>query len=173
MSVCGVSLAHSLLPFCGPSLIRGIGTYCLTYIRFHAALRAQGISRDSLPWKSRFQPYAAWYGMILCYFIAIFSGFGVFIHGHWNTSDFFAQYVSLAIFVLPAVIWKVIKRTKVRILSQTHREDCVLMTCSLSGRAKRTCLAAGLTRRTKFRKSRRGRFLAKPLRLSFNLLTIT
>ena len=70
------------------------GVLCLAYIRMHAALKAQGISRDSLPWKSMFQPYGAWFGMIVSFIIVIFSGFTVFIKGNWDTSAFFANYIS-------------------------------------------------------------------------------
>lgn len=39
-------------------------TLSFAYIRYHAAMKAQGISRDTLPWKSPFQPYTAWVGFI-------------------------------------------------------------------------------------------------------------
>lgn len=71
------------------------GVLCLAYIRLHAAMKAQGISRDTdIPWKSRLQPYGAWFGMILSFVIVIFSGFTVFIKGNWDVSSFFANYIS-------------------------------------------------------------------------------
>lgn len=67
---------------------------CTAYIRFHNAMRAQGISRDSLPWKGPAQPYAAYFAIGFCAIITLFSGFSVFLKGNWSTSDFFAAYVS-------------------------------------------------------------------------------
>jgi yeast amino acid transporter len=46
---------------------------CVTYIRFHAGLRAQEIDRTKLPFSSRLQPFAAWYGAIGCFFICFVS----------------------------------------------------------------------------------------------------
>lgn len=70
------------------------GILCLAYIRAYAAFKAQGISRDTIPWKSPLQPYAAWFGMIVSFVIVLFSGFSVFIRGNWDTSSFFANYIS-------------------------------------------------------------------------------
>ena len=39
---------------------------CVTYLRFYAGAKAQGIDRRSLPYHSWTQPYAAWYGAIAC-----------------------------------------------------------------------------------------------------------
>jgi amino acid transporter len=64
------------------------------------ALKAQGISRSSLPYVSRFQPYTAVYGLFFNVLIMLTQGFTVFIN--WNISDFFAAYISLILFV---VLW--------------------------------------------------------------------
>ncbi|ODN72883.1 hypothetical protein L202_08306 [Cryptococcus amylolentus CBS 6039] len=88
------------------------GALCFTYIRFYAALKSQGISRDSLPWKSMFQPYLAWYGLLMCTIIVLFSGFPVFMKGNWNASDFVADYISIPLFFIPIAGWKIYKRTK-------------------------------------------------------------
>ena len=37
---------------------------CFTYIRFYAAVKAQGIDRSTFPWKSAFQPFTAWWGFV-------------------------------------------------------------------------------------------------------------
>jgi amino acid transporter len=87
-------------------------TLCLTYIRFHSGLKAQNISRDSLPWKGPFQPYTAWFGFIGSTIVTLVAGFPVFLRGNWNTSDFVASYVGIPIFVVPIVAWKLWHRTK-------------------------------------------------------------
>ncbi|KIJ46313.1 hypothetical protein M422DRAFT_165399, partial [Sphaerobolus stellatus SS14] len=71
---------------------------CLTYLRFSAGLKAQGIDRRSLPYRAPFQPYVAWYGMIAPIIICLFSGFQVFIKGSWATDVFVTNYLPLALF---------------------------------------------------------------------------
>ena len=36
----------------------------ITYIRFYAGMKVQGIDRKTLPYYTNLQPYAAWYGVI-------------------------------------------------------------------------------------------------------------
>ncbi|KAG2413347.1 hypothetical protein HFD88_002536 [Aspergillus terreus] len=87
-------------------------TLSFCYIRFHSALKAQGISRDSLPWKGPFQPYTAWVGFVGSTIITLVAGFPVFLKGNWNTSDFVASYIGIPIFIVPIIGWKLFKRTK-------------------------------------------------------------
>ncbi|KKY18685.1 putative amino acid permease [Phaeomoniella chlamydospora] len=87
-------------------------TLSFCYIRFHAALKAQGISRDTLPWKGPFQPYTAWVGFIGSTIITLINGFSVFLKGNWSGSDFVASYVGIPIFIVPIIVWKLVKRTK-------------------------------------------------------------
>ncbi|KAJ5907027.1 Proline-specific permease [Penicillium subrubescens] len=89
-------------------------TLSFCYIRFHAALKAQGVSRDSLPWKGPFQPYAAWVGFIGSTIITLVCGFPVFLKGNWNTSDFIASYIGIPIFILPIIAWKLWHGTKLQ-----------------------------------------------------------
>ncbi|KAJ5688980.1 Proline-specific permease [Penicillium macrosclerotiorum] len=87
-------------------------TLSFCYIRFHAAMKAQGVSRDSLPWKAPFQPYAAWVGFIGSTIITLVAGFPVFLKGNWSASDFVASYVGIPIFIVPIIGWKLWHRTK-------------------------------------------------------------
>ncbi|PYI02796.1 proline-specific permease [Aspergillus sclerotiicarbonarius CBS 121057] len=91
-------------------------SYC--YIRFYQAMKAQGVSRDTIPWKSPFQPYTAWVGFIGSSIITLVAGFPVFLKGNWSTADFFASYVGIPIFIVPIILWKVFKRTKFVRLSE-------------------------------------------------------
>ncbi len=91
---------------------------CVAYLRFRAALLAQNVDRDTLIFKSKFQPYTAWFA--LCFFsvIIVFNGFAVFIQSDpdvpwsFNPTDFFTAYINIPIFALLFFIWKVIKRTR-------------------------------------------------------------
>ena len=86
---------------------------CINYchIRFMQALNAQGISRSELPYVAPFQPYLSWYGLFFNFLILITNGFTVFID--WDTSDFFACYISVILFVVLYVGHKLVFRAKV------------------------------------------------------------
>lgn len=49
----------------------------VTYIRFYAGLKAQGIDRSTLPYYSHLQPYAGWYAVfstiIICFVCHFFQ----------------------------------------------------------------------------------------------------
>lgn len=47
-----------------------------SWIRWNAGLKAQGISRDSLPVRSRFQPYAAYYAFVSAIVVLFMQGYG-------------------------------------------------------------------------------------------------
>lgn len=76
-------------------------------------MKAQGVPRDSLPWKGPFQPYAAWVGFIGSTIITLVAGFPVFLKGNWNTSDFVASYIGIPLFIVPIFGWKLWHNTKV------------------------------------------------------------
>lgn len=100
LSSSGGKVFNWLLNISGVAGLTNWAGTCLSHLFFMRALKAQGISRDQLPYKSRFQPYTAYYGLIMNVLVTLTQGFTVFIN--WSTSDFFAAYVSLILFV---VLW--------------------------------------------------------------------
>ncbi|KAG6061260.1 hypothetical protein E4U32_003050 [Claviceps aff. humidiphila group G2b] len=80
------------------------------HLRFMNVLASRGINRSSLPYTAPWQPYLSWLGVIFNVLILLTSGFTVFIK--WNTSDFFASYVSLLLFVVLYLGHKLYFRTK-------------------------------------------------------------
>ncbi|KAH8674276.1 amino acid permease [Xylariales sp. PMI_506] len=74
----------------------------VTYLRFFYGMKAQGISRDRLPYHSPFQPYMAWITTAILVVITLGSGYVVFLDGHWNTNTFLTYYIGLPIFL---VLW--------------------------------------------------------------------
>jgi len=81
--------------------IAGLMTWfgiAVTYIRFHKGFLAQGYDRSSLPYASKLNPYAAYYAAFMCPTICFFSGFNVFIKGHWATDMFITNYLPLMLF---------------------------------------------------------------------------
>ena len=68
--------------FANMTAVAGLMTWfgiAVTYIRFYAGAKAQGLDRSTLPYSSRLQPFAAWYAAISCLFICIVCIFQVCI----------------------------------------------------------------------------------------------
>ncbi|CCL98194.1 uncharacterized protein FIBRA_00188 [Fibroporia radiculosa] len=87
--------------FANMTAIAGLSSWfaiAITYIRFRKGLEAQGISRESLPYRAPFQPFAAYYSAILCFTVCFFSGFSVFLKGGWNTGTFVTNYLPMIMF---------------------------------------------------------------------------
>ncbi|CAE6472092.1 unnamed protein product, partial [Rhizoctonia solani] len=87
--------------FANMTSVAGLMTWfgiSFTYIRFHAGMKAQGIDRTQLPYYSKLQPFAAWYAMIFCLVICIFSGWKVFLKGNWAVDTFVTNYIPLVLF---------------------------------------------------------------------------
>ncbi|KAF1972491.1 hypothetical protein BU23DRAFT_555025 [Bimuria novae-zelandiae CBS 107.79] len=88
---------------------------CLGYIGFHKALKAQGVDRNTLVFRSPFQPYTAWVTFFFFVLVILFNGFKPFTEtkGGWGPdqlTDFFTAYVTVLIFFLLYIFWKVLKR---------------------------------------------------------------
>ncbi|KAG8687710.1 hypothetical protein FRC08_011835 [Ceratobasidium sp. 394] len=79
---------------------------CVIYVRFYAGLAAQGIDRSTLPFSSRLQPYAAWYGVVSCALVCLLSGWQVFLRDSWATDVFITNYLPLVLFPALYIIGK-------------------------------------------------------------------
>jgi len=84
---------------------------CYSHICFMRALKAQGFSRDDLPYKAPFQPWGSWFALIATGIITFFKGFDTFLP--FNTPNFVTAYIGLPIFFVLWVGYKVFMRTKV------------------------------------------------------------
>lgn len=85
---------------------------CCACIQFQKHLKAQGVSRDELPFKSVFQPYCAWFALVFFTLILIFNGWTVFTKGNWDVELFVTSYVGVPIYFGLYLFWKLFKRTK-------------------------------------------------------------
>ena len=93
--------------------IAGLFTWvsvCFAYVQFHKALAAQGVDRNSLVFRSPFQPYVAWAAFVFFSIIIVFNGFYVF--SPWNVQNFITAYIGIPIYFGLYAFWKVFKRTK-------------------------------------------------------------
>lgn len=86
-------------------------TICISYVRFHAALKAQGIDRNGLVFKSPFQPYLAWAAFVFFMLVTFLSGWDAFAP-EFSYKDFITDYIGIPIYIILFVVWKVLKRTK-------------------------------------------------------------
>ncbi|KAJ9614195.1 hypothetical protein H2200_002331 [Cladophialophora chaetospira] len=89
----------------------------IAYIRFHAALKAQGVDRNTLPFKSPFQPYLGYAAAIFFSLIIFFNGFDS-IAGGWKYKDFITDYIGVPIYFGLYLFWRVFKRTHFRKASE-------------------------------------------------------
>ncbi|KAF2223276.1 amino acid permease [Elsinoe ampelina] len=95
------------------SQLLNFAVMCFTYVMFKRALEAQGIDRNTLIYKSWFQPYMAYFAGTACLIMAFVGGYPVFLPGAWNVPTFLFSYTM--IFVFPCIYfgWKFFKKTKV------------------------------------------------------------
>lgn len=67
--------------FANMTSVAGLMTWfgiAVTYLRFYAGTKAQGMDRTKLPYYSKLQPYAAWYAAIFCPLICLVCFFAVY-----------------------------------------------------------------------------------------------
>lgn len=82
----------------------------IAYIQFHKALKAQGVDRSTLVFRSPFQPFTAYFALFFFSIIILFNGF--FTFGPFLRDDFITAYVGIPIYFTLYLFWKVFKRTK-------------------------------------------------------------
>ncbi|KAH9821442.1 Amino acid permease [Teratosphaeria destructans] len=85
----------------------------VAYLYFKRALEAQNVNRDrDLIFKSKFQPYTAYFALAYFLIIVVFNGWKVFTKGHWDAQGFVTAYIVVAIYAAFYLFWKITKRTK-------------------------------------------------------------
>ncbi|KAF5331174.1 hypothetical protein D9619_005353 [Psilocybe cf. subviscida] len=99
------------------SQLLNYGFISLSYIRFHKAMKAQGIPRDTLPYRTRFQPFCGYYGLVCTVVMAFVGGYTVFLPGNWNVPNFLFSYAMIGILPILFIFWKRKNRTKWQDLS--------------------------------------------------------
>lgn len=75
-------------------------------------MKAQGVDRNSLVFRSPWQPYLAWIALAFFSMIILFNGFYVFLKGNWEITDFLTAYIGIPIYALLFFGWKIGKRTR-------------------------------------------------------------
>ncbi|KAF5011274.1 hypothetical protein FDECE_2574 [Fusarium decemcellulare] len=83
----------------------------VTYLRFVRGLRAQGISRNSMPYRGTLQPYGAYFALIMTILIVTFNGYGAFMP-HFKASTFITSYIGVVVYLGNIMFYKLWRRTK-------------------------------------------------------------
>ncbi|KAJ5266581.1 Amino acid/polyamine transporter I [Penicillium angulare] len=84
----------------------------LIYLRFFYGCKRQNISRNELPWKSPFQPYAAWLALTSFGIILLTGGFFIFIDGHWSPRAFVSSYFNIPLILTLYFGYKLWRKTR-------------------------------------------------------------
>ncbi|EPQ27447.1 uncharacterized protein PFL1_04985 [Pseudozyma flocculosa PF-1] len=87
-------------------------TILTTHIFFMRAMKAQGRSRDSLPWQAPLQPYSTYVATFFVSLVLITKGWASFTHG-FKVNDFITNYIGIPVFFILIVGWKLWHKTKV------------------------------------------------------------
>ncbi|KAJ5105700.1 hypothetical protein NUU61_003047 [Penicillium alfredii] len=69
----------------------------VAYLRFRNALQFHGLL-ESLPFRTPFQPWGAYYAILVIGLLAITNGYAVFFPGAFTASDFLVSYILFPIF---------------------------------------------------------------------------
>jgi len=102
--------------FVNLSTITGLLTWItilIAYIRFHKAVKRQGVDRSAFPYLAPFQPWFSYYGLFIITVVTFFNGFTVFLDGNFTASGFLTAYITIPIFILFYLGWKIVKRTSI------------------------------------------------------------
>ncbi|KAL8968605.1 MAG: hypothetical protein Q9183_002385 [Haloplaca sp. 2 TL-2023] len=82
----------------------------IAYIKFHAAMKVQGVDRSTLVFRSPYQPYTAYFSLVFFAIITVFNGFYSF--GPFDAQGFVTSYVGIPIYFGLYIFWKVFKKTR-------------------------------------------------------------
>lgn len=85
------------------------GIINFTHLRHMAAWKAQGRSRSELPYRSWWQPYQAYTGLVLNILFVFIQGYSSF--DPFDGGNFVIAYILLPVLALAFVAWKLLKRT--------------------------------------------------------------
>ncbi|KAF8840422.1 general amino acid permease 1 [Paxillus ammoniavirescens] len=89
-------------------------TINLTYLYFYQGLKHHNIDRKTFIYWSPFQPWLSIWGLVMCIFFTLISGFQVFWNFKTEEDNFFASYINVPLFFCLYVYWKVTRKTRVR-----------------------------------------------------------
>ncbi|ANB11463.1 Ssy1p [Sugiyamaella lignohabitans] len=100
---------------------------CLSFIRFERALKLRPsiVQRDDegYPFRSPFQPYTAYFGLVSSLILVFFLGLTLFLKGQWNTGRFFASYSAIFVFIVCYTLHKLRYKTSLVPIGQVDLDS--------------------------------------------------
>ena len=75
-------------------------TLLVSHIFFMKALKAQGVSRDTLLYKAPFQPWADYIALFFTVLIALIKNFPVFLFGKFDYKTFITGYIGVPVYLI-------------------------------------------------------------------------
>lgn len=94
------------------NLLVGWMAIAFNHIAMQRALKAQGFSRDDLPYKMPFADKSAYISLFFFALLLLTGGFSTFLKGNWDTSSFFSSYFVIPLFFVLYLFWKFFKKTQ-------------------------------------------------------------
>lgn len=94
-------------------------TFQISFLRFYQALKYNNIDRKDksiFHYTAPFQPYLGYFTAFFLVIVILTQGFYAFMP--WSTNDFFICYISLIIFVIFYIGWKIWKKTNIVPISE-------------------------------------------------------
>ncbi|KAL4938467.1 hypothetical protein BDV06DRAFT_225950 [Aspergillus oleicola] len=82
----------------------------ISYFNFRRGVKAQGVSLEG-SYSGLFQPYGAWFSMVITVLCIIFSGYDAFIP-HFKADTFVLRYIGIVVYVGNFLFWRFWKGTR-------------------------------------------------------------
>ena len=82
-----------------------------SHIGFMRGMKAQGISRDTLPYKSPLQPYSSYIALVFTVLLCFFKGFDSFMKKPFDYTNFITHYIGIPVYIFGYFCFKYIRRT--------------------------------------------------------------
>ncbi|KAJ7093935.1 amino acid permease/ SLC12A domain-containing protein [Mycena belliarum] len=85
----------------------------VSHIRWYRGMKAQGLSREMLPFTSWTQPAGAWIVMVSFSVIVFFSGFQAFMTKPFDFQSFISNYINIPLVLILYFAYKAVRKTKI------------------------------------------------------------
>lgn len=86
----------------------------VNHIALQKALKAQGYTRDDLPYKMPFANIGAYVSLFFFIILLLTGGYTNFLNGNFDISSFFSAYFVIPLFAVLFFFWKFFKKTHIR-----------------------------------------------------------
>lgn len=86
----------------------------INHIALQRALKAQGYSRDDLPYKMPFAHVGAYVSLFFLVILLLTGGYHNFLNGNFNVSSFISSYFVIPLYLVLFLFWKFFKKTSLK-----------------------------------------------------------